>query len=322
MRVSSFGRGVFVTITPYAVATLLCLLILVWALRLWEADLAVPFNHQSDSLLMQMWIKSLIDNGWYLHNSYVGAPAGLDMHDYPLDDNLHFALLKLIALVCGNWEQTYNAYFLLTFPLTTWTSLFVLRRVGVSFAPALLVSLLYTFLPYHYERIQHLFLASYYLIPLGVMILLWIYQDVPPLVVWDEQEQRCRWHLGSRRSLGSLVICLLIGSGGIYYAFFCCFFLLLTGAISAYRRRMLYPFWSATGLVLITGLSVAANLPPSLLYARDQGGKPGSRRTSPGRSRSVRTPNYAIVLSRDGSSRWPIRFFQGPVQRQSNPSIL
>src|SRR4051794_4759609 len=205
----------------YGWAILLSGLVLAWVLRLWHADLTIPFEYHGDALLNLAWVKGLIENGWYLHNDAVGAPAGLDMRDFPLADNLHFLILKLIAAFTSNPALVINLFFLLTFPLSAVTALFVFRRLEVGYVPAFVGSLLFAFLPYHFLRGQgHLFLAAYYLVPLAVLVMLWLYLDRGLFFAWDEAAQAPRWQPTNRRTLGAVLVCLLTGGAGVYYAFF------------------------------------------------------------------------------------------------------
>ena len=71
--------------------------------------------------------KGLIENGWVLHNRFLGMPAGFDLYDVPIPDNLHFGLIKLISYFAPNSAATVNIFALLTFPLVTIMSLFVFR---------------------------------------------------------------------------------------------------------------------------------------------------------------------------------------------------
>src|SRR5437762_8395284 len=84
--------------TGYAAAVVLCLALLTWLLRLWEADFSVPFAYFGDSLTVLTCIKATVENGWFLHNDSLAAPAGFDFHDYPTADALHYLLMKLLAL--------------------------------------------------------------------------------------------------------------------------------------------------------------------------------------------------------------------------------
>src|SRR5437762_2713468 len=201
-------RALLQPIVGYATAVALCLLILVGVLRLWQADLGIPLLYSDDSprrdfIVVQMWTKATLDNGWYLHNDALGAPFGMDAHDYPMADHLHYLVMLVLGrCVSDHFAFVYNLYFLLGFPLTTLTALFVLSRFQVGWKPSVLCALLFTFLPYHFVRgPNHLMLASYYLIPLVVMVALWIGQGRRWWPGSAEQGKPWRWEM-----LGSLLV--------------------------------------------------------------------------------------------------------------------
>jgi len=242
-------------------------------LKLWRADLFIPFAYDADSLLTHSWIKGMMDNGSHLHNNYLGAPFGADLYDFPAAEGLHFGVMKLLSLVVPNDAAVYNLYFLLTFPLTTLTSLLVLRQLRIGRLASLLGSLLFTFLPYHLLRGQHhLFLGSYYLIPLMVMVVLWTWTGNRLFFVsQDEKGNPKKFRLLSVSSLLAIVICLLTASAGVYYAFFSCYFLLIAGLSAALQQRKWQPLANAALLVGFISLGVLANLSPSLLYMLEHG---------------------------------------------------
>jgi phosphoglycerol transferase len=258
----------------YLGALALCLVILAGVMRLWRADLAVPFYYKGDSIFHQVWVKGLVDNGWFLHNAYVGMPTGLDIHDYPMSESLHFGLMKLIGLFTADPVIILNVYFLCGFPLTTLTGLFVLRRLGISYAPALAVSLLYTFLPYHFIRGEgHLFLAAYYLVPLSLLAAVWIYTGDFVLFRRDEEGRR-RWAFFHGKGLLCLGVCLLVSSATVYYAFFACFFLLAAGAAASLARKKAIALGTAVLGVLVIAGGLLVNIYPSIAYRLAHGANP------------------------------------------------
>lgn len=257
------------SIVAYAGTLFACLAILIWALELWRADLFVLFYYpySGDVFFTGMFIKGSIDNPWFLHNNLLGMPFGLDFYDYPMFDNLHLGIMKLISLVTNDYASSYNLYYLLTYPLTTLTTLFVLRHFALSFPVAIIGSLLYTFLFFHLTRAEgHIFLASYYLIPLMVMVILWIYLE-RPIFIWDRASQgelidsNTRW-----KAITSVVICFLVSSAGLYYAFFAMFFLGVVGTIIAFKRSCFRPLFTAGFLVALIGLGLVLNIAPNILY--------------------------------------------------------
>lgn len=248
----------FKTLGQYALVVILCLLFLTWIMQLWRADFNVPFTYFGDSLLYSIATKGAIEQGWWFHNQSLGAPAGLHYEAYPAIENFHFAVIKLISLFSSNYALVLNLFYLLTFPLTAVTSFYVFRTLRFSFAVSLVASLLYAFLPYHFFRSYHLFLAAYYLVPLMVLVVLW---------VWSEE--RFAWK--SRKGLISAVVCVSVGCCGIYYPFFSCFLLMIAGLTAAWNRRSMLPLVPALILTGVMAGTVAGNHLPTALYQRTHG---------------------------------------------------
>jgi phosphoglycerol transferase len=253
-----------------------CGLLLVVLLQLWRADFRVPFAYGGDAVCAQIWVKGLAEHGWFLENPSLGAPFGMEMHDFPLADGLFFLLLRGFALAFGDHVVALNAYYLATFFLATASALFALRRLGVDRGPAVVCGLFYSFLHYHFFRGEaHLFLASYFLVPLAAMVCLWLYRD-GELLFREREVGRAVPGLGSKRSLAAIIICTLLGSGGIYYAAFSCYLLMVAGLVGAVARRKVHPLGSAA---MLAGLIVAggvANLAPTLLYRLRHGPNPAA----------------------------------------------
>jgi hypothetical protein len=217
-------RRILQVLGEYAGSVILCLLILTAALRLWRADLFIPLSGKGDSLLTQLWIKSMLENGWYLSNPSLGAPFGQEMHDFPMAEGLHFGLMKLVGLVVPDAAAVFNLYFLLTFPLATLSALFVFRRFRIAYPIALTASILFTFLPFHFYRLEHLFLVAYYLVPLIVLVIIRIYQGWSPwtdsAVVKSasggrEPPDKSELSGGSRPPLANLANSLCVGKAAL-----------------------------------------------------------------------------------------------------------
>jgi phosphoglycerol transferase len=262
----------------YLAAVLLCLLLLTWVLELWRADLRVPFAYTGDAMFYHLVVKGMLDHGWYLENPALGLPTGLDLRDVPTSDHQFFLLLiKLATFFTSDYALIVNLFFLLSFPLTALSALYVLRRFHLSALPALLASLLYAFLPFHFGRgLNHLFLSAYYLVPLMVMVILWI--GTEQLSAEGESPSRSRLRLRRPKLIWSLMICLLIASAGTYYAYFAAFFLLIAGLMVAARRKSLRPLMLPGLLVTLIAAVTVVNLLPSIIYLARHGDTPIVRR--------------------------------------------
>jgi hypothetical protein len=268
----------------YFVALVLCLWILERILKLRHADLGVPLIYDGgDAMYYMMVIKAIITNGWYLYNPFLGAPHGMAMHDFPMPDNFSFLLVKLIGLFTSSFGWAMNIFALLTFPLTTWCTLYMLRRFGVSYAPAICASLLYSFTYYHLSRSEaHVTYAVYFPVPLMVMVMLWICTGEPSL--FKGESNRLHWR--NPKLLASVLICgLLAATGGAYYSFFALFLLPSAGVYTALRRRSWRPLLTACLLAVVTFGAFAANLAPNMLYFLKHG-RVGVAERSPGEAES------------------------------------
>src|SRR5215470_13055438 len=188
--------------SQYIAAVVLCVLILGVFYHIGRADLRVPFFYSGDSIFYSMFIRTTLDNGWYWHNPSLGAPGRLEMFDFPgLDNAVAFPIL-LLSVFTHNAMLVLNLFYLLTFPLVTIASFYVLRQFNLSFAHALACSLLYAFLPYHFMRNEtHFLLSAYYVVPLAVLVLLW--------TSGEQLSPR------TRKFAVAVVICVLLGSSGI-----------------------------------------------------------------------------------------------------------
>jgi phosphoglycerol transferase len=268
---SASRQGIGETVVRYAGALVLCLAVMTWALQLWGADLTIPFGPQhDDNAFYGMLAKSLTERGWYLHNEYLSAPAGLDLHDFPIADNLQILVMKLIALWTKDYGVVLNVYYLLTFPLTAMTSLFAFQRLGFSYPTSVAGSLLFTFLPYHFFRGEmHIFLSGYYLLPLVIFVILWIAGAGDPAPTGPTVEERKPdWRFAEG---GSRIVCVLVASAGLYYAFFSGFLLLVAGAYAWFRRRQYRSLINGAVLCSIIMIVSVCNILPNILYIAQHG---------------------------------------------------
>ena len=250
----------------YAATLLLTVAALIVVLRLWKADLAIPLEYEGDALEAGLLVKGVVDTGWYLSNGFVGMPHGLDLRGFPFSANIiHFLTIKILAFFVSDWASVMNGFFLLTFPLTALSALFVFRRFKLAYAPSIAGSLLYAFLPYHFFRgEQHLFLAAFYVVPLMVMVVLWVCSGEIPLPARGNLKAL----FSDKRLVAGAAICLLTASSDIYYAFFACLFLLVAGVKGSIARASRGPIQSAVFFAFTITVAVLAGLSPTFCYQR------------------------------------------------------
>lgn len=260
-------HAALINLAGYICVALLSFLALGRIMKLYHADLFVRWCDAPDAVLLETWVKGIEDHGWYLTNPSLGAPGGMFMHDFPMADSLHFFVLKLLVAVTHSTAAATNLYYVLGFPVAAIAAAAMMRALGVSWPPAAVASVLYSLLPYHLIRIWHLFLASYYLVPLAVLVAVWLNFDQ---LRWPWSRQTA--DAGGRRRLYCSVLILLLTSGaGIYYAFFTCYLLLVGSVVGAIHGRLWRPAIIGAALVTLTATAVLVGFSPNLRYWRQNG---------------------------------------------------
>lgn len=266
----------------YVVSLIASIGLLIWSMKLYSADVIhLPFSYSGDSLFFYAQTKTMIDNGWVLHNSFLGAPYELDMYDFPFNNTLDMLIIKFISLFIHDHILVTNLFFLLTFPLTTLTSMIVFRKFEIGYPYAILGSLLFTFIPYHLIRgVGHLNLSPYFIVPLMVMVLLWIYSNEIAINISDNSSG-IKSLMYNYKLMVSILICILSGVTYFYYPYFFCFFLMLVGIISSAIHRQKAPILISILMIMLIVLVIILNQSPTIIYHYQYGANPGVTTRSP-----------------------------------------
>ena len=246
----------------YAGNALLSILILVVFLRLWRIPLHDPICYGDDGLQYLLLTKTIAETGWGLDNPRLAAPGQMNMRLFPFSEGLNFVMLRGLVWLCDDPFVAANLFIYLGFPLAATTAFFVFRRQGGSLVVSALGSQLFAFLPYHLLRILlagHVFLGTYWLVPLAVWIVLRLY-GVPDSDEAATTGPPRRWLALS----GACVFSFFFAGAGVYYAFFYCFLLCLTGLRAVIAQCRWATLGAAALLVTVTGAGVFVNLLPYL----------------------------------------------------------
>jgi hypothetical protein len=242
--------------------------------------LDVPFYYGGDSLLILPLVKATVERGGHWRNERLGAPGerGQELHDFPVIDHLHFAVLWLLGVVIRDVVVLYNVYYLLTYPLCALAAMAAFRELRLTLPAAAVGGLLYAFLPYHHIRQEHhYFLSAYWLVPLSFLPALWLVGgDLPFFRRGDDG--RYRFRPFTRGGLGLVLLGAATASAGAYYAFFAC---ALYGAAGVYGWVAFRTWWAAAAGALLAAVVLAfgvVNHLPTFLYQREYGKNPVAAR--------------------------------------------
>lgn len=275
-------------------------------------DPDVPlFDVSGDSSYYLASIKGVLENGWFLRNPDLGAPFGQSNHDFAVGDVAHYVLVWLLGHVLGDPVVVFNAFFLLCFPLIAVVAYAVLRDLGATRAPALVAGVLFAFLPYHMIRGQHhLFLTSYYEIPLAVWLVAMLAED----------RSLIRRAAPRGRTLLVVGACVIVGAGSSYYAIFALLLLLTVVPTAAIARRSRGIALQGAVVAALVVASFALANAPAFIYSIQHGANDSVAVRQPGESELFglkladmvipRNTHRVDVLARHGQryyARTPLR---------------
>lgn len=245
----------------YAITLLATGWFVVLALRLWRADLHVPFIFAGDSVFSFVLGREMLDHGWYFTNSRLGAPAGQQLYDFPIgSDTLNLAMLDGWVQISRNAVVGVNLFFISGFFMSAVAAFWALRRMLISRPASAMAAVLFAIVPFHFLRNEgHLFLSAYYAVPLGVFLAVELLQGRPGIA---SRNRRAR--------LGRLLLCVIIATGGLYYAVFTLVLLSTAALVALTRRERRVVAGAIAAAAVIAGLLVASDV-PTLVYDHEHG---------------------------------------------------
>lgn len=220
-----------------------------------------PYVYKGDGLSMAMEIQRVVE-GWIFENSRSGYPFGSDFYDYfPGVDSGSFLVFKLIGWLTTKWQTILNLYFLLGFAVTFVTAFCVLRTLGLAIPFAFTASILFDFLPFHFQRIQHLFYTWYFIVPVFYYIALKLYNSNLKIDIAQ---------VSARKKIFYTVYLLSLGLFGVYYAVFGLIVLFVI-VMATMGNRNLNSLRLTLCVSCIVIFCVLLNLIPSLIYNHSNG---------------------------------------------------
>lgn len=255
-------------ILPYLFLIIVTVLTFFYVYRSWAFNLNIPYFYRGDAQWNIASIKGYIESGKFIKSDNIGAPFGTNYYDYPNSDGLYKATVIVLAFFTKDAVAVLNLYYFLTFILTSITAFFALKYFKISSNLALLSSFIISFLSYHVGKgTSHIGLGTYYIIPLFVIVLHWIFTD--QLKIRNNFKDFIRSKL-----FYSILILFLLANSGIYYSLFTISFLAVAGIISSFERKNIKNLLIAFLLSLVIVLAISINVLPNLIHQFKYGKNP------------------------------------------------
>lgn len=243
----------------YSVQALIILFIAFFSLKLYDYNLKVPFQYSGDSIIIIMYIKSIIQNGWTFEIPQLSAPYSMHAAAFPLATSTDWALMKIISFFTSEVGLILNLFWLMTLVFSAWSASFSIRILGGGQWFSLVGGVLFAFLPFALLRnVAHLNLV-YYAVPLLALLAICIANEQPR----ESANNSIAYRAG-------YVGCLIQGFNYIYFSFFA--ILLFIFAAFVNRKSKAAIKISVTGISIIC-VTTFLNLAPSFM-SWYQHGKP------------------------------------------------
>jgi phosphoglycerol transferase len=242
---------------------MLCIAVVLSLPGNWHSNLHAPFLDFGDATSAQYLIKTVLDHGWYASNPDVGAPFGATMYDYPIPEPTHFLLIRLLGLFGNDPFLVFNLFYLFSFASAALAAWWALRYLAISRPMAIAGAFLFSMLPYHFLRIGHLYLASYFAAAIFAAHALRLALYRAP-------------HLSAelRLTLASSLLLAIAAGSGIYYAFFGCLFVASGAVLGAVQSRQWEPLRIGAAYIAIIVAVVVLSMAPNVLYHLAEGANP------------------------------------------------
>jgi phosphoglycerol transferase len=163
-------------------------------------------------------------------------------------------------------------------------------------------------------------------VPLMVLVVVWLALGEQFLIYVPENQRWPRLDLSNHKAIISVIVCVIVGSCGVYYPYFSCFLLLVAGLTSWWNRRS---FSYALTAVLLIGLvagTVMVNHLASIAYQRTHGSVAmGSRSAGDAEVMGLKLTQLVLPI---GGHRWePLgalkyRYNLGPLVNENDTASL
>src|SRR6185437_1816506 len=201
--------------------------------------------------------------GWFTNSPDLGAPFGAKLYDFPIPEPTTAALSHVSGLCGASVWSIYNMYYVLCFGLAAASACWALRKLGIALSLSVAGGVAFAILPYHFLRIMHLQLSSYF-----------------PVAVYCCYATRLATHeldpliKPAKRTWMALVLIAIAAGGGVYYAFFGCIFIMAGALMASVRCSDIGPIRVGVCYLCVIALVIVASLAPNFYYHFIHGNNP------------------------------------------------
>ena len=146
----------------------------------------------------------------------------------------------------------------------------VLRRLRVNVYLAIAIGVLFTFLPFHFWRLSHIFYSGYFFIPIWIYYLLLLTNKKPLFFKKKVGETKYKFDW-SKRNIIIILVLLVSSTWNFYYTFFFSFLIGFTLLSNFIYRNSKHHILSTLIFLSLAVAPFAANMLPYKAYEIENG---------------------------------------------------
>ena len=235
-------------------------------------NLEYPYTYSGDGLSTGWMIQRAMES-WIFENPRSGYPFGSNFLDFPGSDSGSHLILKFLGSLTGQYGAALNLYFLLGFSITFVVAYCVFRAVSLERSYAFAAAMLFAFLPFHFQRLDHLYYTWYFSVPLFYYIAL---QAFKPDTVGSTGKP------GRLENGSPYFLLLAISSFGVYYALFGLIVISVAGLSGYFAHANFNSIKLSVAAAGVIILGVLVNVAPNLIHKYVAGPNSEVAQRSPG----------------------------------------
>lgn len=235
-----------------------------------NADIRYPLSYSGGDEMGVYYFGKLIDEyGITLTGHRTGGFSGADLYDYPYSDSLSFLLVKIIGFFTDNPFLIINTFYFLCFFLAGLFCAAAMLHLGISPFVTVVLSSLYAFTPYIQIRYSHMWLVTFFMIPIGLTVAV----EIAKGTVYFERGNPNN----NRRYFRIIFSSFCCAFTGLYYAYFTCamFSAAIVINIVNNRKKKAHMWYPLTCIAAVL-VGVIGQIIPNLLYQSIHGINSGS----------------------------------------------
>lgn len=212
----------------------------------------------SDAIFSGLYVKGMLEHGWFGLFDRMGAPFGGNFLDFPNLDLLLLSCMKTISLFFDDPSEILAVFYILGFYLIFFSCFAVFRLLQFSILWSMIAAFVFAILPFHFFRgFNHIMLSTYFCVPLWVWISLKAYE-------LEDFQELVR---NNKKTIILIALFTVIGSiSGLYYAFFGMICLTFSVLLSLITKRHVKVLKLWVGVASLSCISAIFSIIPNIHF--------------------------------------------------------